>query len=251
MGGMVLLTSLVGLAATAAAPVQCSLSVEREADAPLAYGPRGDRCEGLYRQRVANRINLRIVGYHIGIMQIPLETIDEFRISAGGAGFASVSELQVTSLRERVYYQMDTRSLSKAGHFIWKLDLLKKLQDRFFLRDLGMLACDSNCNVQNENAILAPIYFTAEKVEADDLVQVLVVADVELQSLTADLNVGGKMLLTDYRVGGRFLPAKRSQRLRLPQWHDREAELTLKAVTHNGQRDVLTVKLAPPVASYK
>lgn len=237
--------------ATAALSQECSLSASVSENTPLAYRPRGDRCEGMYSLKVANRINLSVVAYQLGGTLPPREEMGLLEIGVGGAGFVNMPELRVISLKERVYYQMDTRSLSPDGRFAWSLELLNSLQIRLNLRDLGAVACAPSCVEQNEGTLIAPVFFSSANSGVGDYANVFVISDVELESIEADLTIGDELVLSEYRFGGRFLPAKRALRLRLPIWEEGVAELVLRAVTRGGQRDLLRVQMAPPVASFR
>lgn len=234
----------------------CSLSAEGDGAIPLAYGPRGDRCEGLYRNRVANRINLRVVGYHLDRPPEALGATEAIDLAVGGGDLAEIAgiepqfrpELRVMSLREQVYYQMDTRSLSPDGRFLWSLDVFRPLADRLPPRDLGAVVCAPGCEDQKAGVVVAPVVFLLDGQGGDRQAQVYLMADVELQSLHVDMRVGDRILLGEHRIGGRFLPAMRAHRLQLPQWESGAAELVFLAVTRSGQRDVLRLTLAPPIA---
>lgn len=233
----------------------CSLSADGDGATSLAYRPRGDRCEGLYRDKVANRINLRVVGYHLDRPPEALGSLEAIDLAFGDvlAGLPEHApetrpELRVTSLRERVYYQMDTRALASDRRFLWALDVFGQLADSLPPRDLGAMVCMPGCENQNADVVIAPVVFTQDGQNRDEHSLIYVMADIELQSLHADLRVGDQMLLTEHRIGGRFLPARRAHRLQLPQWEGGAAELVFIAVTRSGQRDVLRLTLAPPVA---
>nr|WP_162623837.1 hypothetical protein [Paracoccus saliphilus] len=201
---------------------------------------------------MANRINLRVVGYHLDRPPEALGATEAIDLVVGGGDLAEIAgtepELRVMSLREQVYYQMDTRSLSPDGRFLWSLDVFRPLADRLPPRDLGAMVCVPGCEDQKAGIVVAPVVFLLDGQGGDRQAQVYLMADVELQSLHVDLRVGDRKLLSEHRIGGRFLPAMRAHRLQLPQWESGAAELVFLAVTRSGQRDVLRLTLAPPVA---
>lgn len=249
-------TLALWLVAAPSTAQDCSLVAEGDGASQLAYGPRGDRCEGLYRDKVANRINLRVVAYHLDRPPEDLGSIEAINLAVGGGHLDEMAggepglrpELRVMSLRERVYYQMDTRALTSDGRFLWSLDVFSPISDRLPPRDLGAMVCAPGCEDQNADVVVAPLVFSLDGQGGDGQAQVYVMADVELQSLHADLRVGDQMLLAEHRIGGRFLPARRAHRLQLPHWERGAAELVFRAVTRSGQRDVLRLTLAPPIA---
>jgi hypothetical protein len=198
---------------------------------------------------VANRINMRVVGYHLSRPNLTLNDSDQLNLKVGTADLAVDTELQIVSLRERVFYQMDTRQIAADNSFVWSLDVLKGLPISLQLNDLGALGCSISCAAQDSDTLLSPVLFGFEREQSD--AYVLLMADVELRSLHATLRVDGELLIADQRIGGRFLPAKRVQRLRLPRWDGSVGELSLSAVMRSNQRTSLRVLLAPPVAAMR
>lgn len=233
-----------------AGAADCDPDVQSDAGAQFAYRDRGDRCEGVHRQNVTGRINLRIVGYHTNSVQISHhETFWRVNMRARLNGTASDLSLKVVSLRHTDYFQMDTNELEENGQFVWETDVLMNLPYPPRPRDLAAVACISSCSgPSQEKRQLVPVTFgDHDAMPERELAMILVMADVELKSLEATVTPYGSDIpvFKDKPVGGPFLPANRAQRLLLEGIDNRRVTLKLVGETQSGRRAIYQASLWP------
>ncbi len=245
-----LLLCLAGTQSNQALAADCQLPAGAAEASALAYQDRGNRCEGIYRQKVSGRVNLRIVGYHANRVKID-NSSDEWviQMQAHAEQATQLPLLQVVSLRANDYFQMDTTQLNEDGIFRWQTDLLSGLDYPPQARDLAALACSPSCSLREQSKQnLFPVSFGSEPyTSTEPVVLVYVMADVELQSLLATLTPldSAEPLFANRPVGRKFLPARRAQRLLIKELGNKPATLRLIAETHGGRRAFVEADLWP------
>jgi len=234
------------LAVPAAQAQRCALKVEVDQESRVAYQSRGNRCEGIYDQPIANRINLRIAGFHQGVPVFDVHQDDSVQITVKPYVAGKEVLLRVISTRRHGYFQMDTRAFDDDGRFTWDLDVAEQLTDPLRPFDTAALACVSNC--ESHRSILLPVSFSqpsAAKKPAASLT-VVVLADVELGSLTATLRQGDHVIFEDLAVGGRYLPPHKPFRIAINGVQPGEAQLSLSALTPSERPAYLEAVLLIP-----
>lgn len=246
-------STLLYFSSQTAQAADCELSTDADSDSDVAYQDRGNRCEGFYRQNVTSRVNLRIVGYHAN--RVVIDTTDAswtVRLKTHPGDEQEKPSLKVISLRPTDYFQMDTNELSDTGEFIWETDVLASLDHPPQPRHLAAVACRPSCaGDASERKMLYPVAFgIADDAELEDVRIIMVMADVELTSLSASLVAtdSDTPIFENRPVGGRFLPAKRAQRIKLEGLEDRRVTLSLVGETHSGRKAYFEVDLAATIA---
>ncbi len=242
--------SVLWLGHNSAAAQNCLLSAEGDGDNISSYRERGDRCEGVYRQKVSGRVNLRVVGYHSNRLDADdLSSTTPVIVKVIGDHNINKASLKVISLRPTDYYQMDTNNITDKGTFSWSMNVIQSLERPMRPHHLAALACSSGCEANSkEKRILNPVKFgEKQQVGNADSAVVFIMADVELKSLTATLTIEGQEdpILDNIPVGGSFLPARRAQRIIVEGLQGQVAQLNLMAETHSGRRAVYEANLWP------
>lgn len=139
--------------------------------------------------------------------------------------------LELISTRRNDNYQMDTAAFDNGGGFTWPLEVLRRLANPFRASDTAALACSSDC--ESDRPTFLPVSFSQPPAteRASVFLTVLVLADVELESLSATLYQGDKVIFKDLAVGGRYLPPHRPIRIAIQGVQPGEALISLAALT--------------------
>lgn len=240
------LMTVMGEAEATAWAQDCALKVKVDTRDPVAYQPRGNRCEGTYGKPMAATINLRIVGFHLGYPDFDSRKDGAARITVRPYQAAQRILVRVVSTRPKAYFQMDTSALSDDGRFIWPLDVVRQLREPLRPLEMAAWACVANC--QGNRATLLPVHLSASA--ADEKPQtaltVLVMAGVELSSLKATLRRGGDIVFENLPVGGRYLSPDTPIRIPMDRVEAGEVVLSLTALTRSGQQDYVEAVLRIP-----
>jgi len=117
---LTLLLSGRGLAATQS----CDRAIEPTLNS-LGYRPRGNRCEGFYKSKVATG-SLDLVGILVGRLDFELDAREVIEITSPVVADRTIA-IQAQAFPVKTYYRMDAE-LSRAGRLQWPVDdvLLKK-----------------------------------------------------------------------------------------------------------------------------
>jgi hypothetical protein len=117
----------------------CDPELMRIADPqnPLSYQPRGDRCEGIYIQRVSASGGLLLASLTESDASFDVQAVRSIEIG-WNAPDSSPVHIRAMSLRPRVYHQMDTIQIAKSGTYSWPTTLLSAIHIQ--AADLGVLA---------------------------------------------------------------------------------------------------------------
>lgn len=240
------LVVVVGLAEPAARAHDCALKVKVDEQEETAYRRRGNRCEGTYDKPAANRINLRIVGFHLGAPVFDPRKDLEVRIAVRPLQVGQKILLRVTSTRYDAY-QMDTSAFGADGTFTWPLDVVRILKEPLIPFDTAALACSAHCD--SDRATLLPVSLSGSGAVGDDTPRTLTliaIADVELRSLKATLRIGDKIIFDELDVEVRNLPPYSRILIPMDDIASGEALFSLSAVTLSGQRDYIESILLIP-----
>lgn len=141
--------------AAPAAEVACDADLERDSDSPMAYGPREDRCEGLYRLKV-NSDEILIKSWTAWFEDFdpadprPLEL--SWRLPSGVNGPVHV---RATALKPRTFYRMDTRRAASESLWAWPTRLLGQL--RLGRQDLGLVSWAAMAPADDDEPVYLPL----------------------------------------------------------------------------------------------
>ena len=132
------LVALFLSAATAAAESFCDSSLPQDAESPMAYRMRGDRCEGIYAQQVsAVSVEVRSLIAGFG----PFDPAQDRELALAWTappGSTRDVRLRVFSFKPRTYYRMDTELPVVRGVYHWPSDVLASV--KLGRDELGLLA---------------------------------------------------------------------------------------------------------------
>jgi hypothetical protein len=112
----------------------------------LDYGPRGNRCEGVFRAQVSTSLQMRLVSFHRGrppAVRLPPQSVVGVRVLGAGPD----TLLSARSTRPRVNYVMDTKALAAGGLFRWDTRIVSAPQLALAANELGFLACNNDCRL--------------------------------------------------------------------------------------------------------
>ena len=113
----------------------CDPALLAASDRPYSYRLRGDRCEGLYVEKVAST-TLLVASLAETFADDEAGWDDTLHITWATA--AERLNLRAYSLRRRLYYRMDTVRSGPAGLYEWPTDVLRTLGIR--RHDVGLVA---------------------------------------------------------------------------------------------------------------
>jgi hypothetical protein len=97
---------------------------------PLAYGRRGERCEGLYVLEVAGSADLTLVTFSAATPAFTLKGSDRLHLNWPEVPGTLQTRLRAVSLRRQVYYRMDAIRPKGTDSFEWPADVLVNLNLR-------------------------------------------------------------------------------------------------------------------------
>jgi hypothetical protein len=133
--GIALFLAVASGQAAAQAP-ECEKGLDPQSDSPYGYGPRGDRCEGMYIRQVG--------GTTLAIVSLTREferydpVSDERLYLAWSPPGAPTLRIQVRGIQPDLYFGMDAQRPAANGFYAWPTSLLAPL--RILQPDIGVLA---------------------------------------------------------------------------------------------------------------
>jgi hypothetical protein len=188
---------------------------------PLAYGRRGERCEGLYVLEVAGSASLSLVAF-TELGQVPAMTPGQ-RLSvvwAGTPGQLPV-HLRAISLRHATYYRMDVVRPEGADRFEWPAaDVVARLN--LSHAEIGILGWVEQTVGARLNHVYVPVRFNDAREPAKGRYVARVVPGVELSQLFVTLATIGpdgrdeQYVMRDEPLNHGFYPAARPISVKLP-----------------------------------
>ncbi len=132
----------------------CDASLTQLTNNPLGYRDRGDRCEGIYIEKVGSTTLL---------VASLTEYFEEYKIGSGKAldiewdkppGNGNVS-VRAQALKRHLYYRMDTAQASGRASYHWPTDILASLN--IIKNDLGVVALTRYSVGQRERDVYLPL----------------------------------------------------------------------------------------------
>ncbi|MCK0095641.1 hypothetical protein MWU60_08670 [Yoonia sp. F2084L] len=226
------------------------MAIEDRAESAVSYMARENRCEGVFVEDVAGRINLRVVGYQTSRFpsgEDPAPVPQEVALKAVGLTETVQGRLKIVSLRPSDYYQMDTSALLD-GTFLWNTEILLALEDPPRGRHLAAIACSVQCA---HDAGQAPLYYPIvigpeQSADREDRAILYVTADVDLSELSVvvrEQGSGRTLFEKDSSTG--FIPARTSSRFILTDVGADVVDIVIVGETHGGRREVIEARLWP------
>lgn len=241
VAGLCLSAAPQPLSAGPAKPQRCVLSgALPTGSARLDYGPRGNRCEGIFARQVSTAIQMRVIGFQRGRgASAPFRPnqVVGVRTPAGAAGEVI---LRATATPPTINYGMDTRQVAANGLFEWDTSILADPRLALSGDQLALMACSNECR-PTPDTVYWPVEMTQPASDATGRYVVTVVARRDLKKLTYSLISGGKTLSRQDRDGPLF--AGSPVRLNLGELPPGEFQLTIDAVTAESQRERLELRL--------
>jgi hypothetical protein len=210
-------TLLSSQATTAVDP--CDPTLARATKDPLAYGRRGDRCEGVYIKEVAGSGGLQVASF--------VETGTPFEIASGERLQVAWSQpveaairLRAVALQRRVYYRMDVVR-DRARTFEWPADVLVSLGLQ--PRDVGLVGWVERPLGGTVQEVYVPLRLGKAAAPARTgryVLRVVPAAElVELYVTLTSLDGSGRetrSIQRDVPLGYGFYPAERAVNISVP-----------------------------------
>ncbi len=190
----------------------CDPGLERASDNPMAYQPRQDRCEGLYRLKV-NSDKILIKSWTARFEDFDPAAPQPLELSwSVPPGVDEPVHLRATALKAHTFYRMDTQLAGTATPWSWPTTLLSQL--RLGRTDLGVLgwtptaasACEDEVvylplEIRQKEAA-PPAEYRVALVPGERLLEV----DWSLSPLEADGQEGAR-LADEQELGYGYYPA--------------------------------------------
>ena len=204
-----------------AASSLCRPDVKPASTDELAYKERGDRCEGLFAQKVS-ATGLRIAAFH----EHPA-VFDENSLALNilSPGMSSSKTLTATSLRPKQYYRMDTAYVG--ANFSLTLDLVRHPQINIDPPELAAVICKEGCD--SSLPTLVPASF-AQNTPFNPYIAL--VANLELFELEISItdDETGEVLFDKEMLGSRTWPAARPATFPLKPYLERRESVIFKVI---------------------
>ncbi len=178
----------------------CRPEINPVSASELAYKQRGDRCEGLFAQKVS-ATGLRIVAFHKHPASYD-ETSLALNISLGDT--STPKSLTVTSLKPKQFYRMD--AVSSGDVYSLPLDIVRHPNVKVAPADFAAVICAANCDTLLPRLIPASF---SNNVSPNPYVAL--VADLEIFELHVVITDGSsaEVLFDKEMLGNRTWPAAR------------------------------------------
>ena len=161
----------------------CNANLHSSASDPYGYRVRGNRCEGVYIKDLS--ASVRVVSF-----------TREFDAFAAGdpilhlnwvGGTSQQVYLRASSLRPRLYYEMDSVQSGGSTSFDWETSLLTAL--RITRPELGIVGWTSQQIGGRDHQVYLPLAVTTSKPDRKTSYQFIIVSGVELHELYVTLSL--------------------------------------------------------------
>lgn len=200
----------------------CDPRLMPQAADPLAYGRRGERCEGLYLNEVAGTGGLSIVAFTSVSRPFAIKAGEPIRLE-WSAPPASAVALRAVSLRPDMYYRMDSSRPAGSTSFDWPSDVVTRLKLKS--DELGLVAWTPSKLADRSEDVYIPLRVAGPPLATDAPGEyvVVVVPGAPLRELFVSLSAvdeSGKSLtelLSDAPLKHGPYPAEYPIPVRLPK----------------------------------
>ncbi len=223
----------------------CDMNVSPSAS-PLNYKPRESRCEGVFREQVVGRTNLRIIGYHANRASFGTPDARSVLLKALSIPRGRSKVMKVVSRRPNENYQMDTAQLGTDGTYPWPLDILKKVAPPLRAIHLAGLVCVDECGVgRTRRSTLAPIQFPSSRGASATLrPRIIIKSDTSLKSVRVAMRDASGHVNT--RQIASNVPYGAATTYILPNLDGAYCDITITVESQRGARDQIEARLLLP-----
>jgi hypothetical protein len=235
---IMLLTAVATLPAAAQGQA-CDTSLRPRSQSEYAYGPRGDRCEGLFVKRVGGTI-LSVASLTSSFEKYDLKSPKRLRFEWRGPADSGL-RIRVRGIRPNLYYGMDADRPAAATSYEWPISMLSSLN--IGQTDLGALAWTRRQTGGQLRNVYLPLRITQSDTGAADAGYTLVLfPGVKLQEVFVTLgpaDSAGRPLtdrwLKDHEPQRqRRYPAERPIRVKIPPLEPGLYHLEVSATVADG-----------------
>ena len=221
---LALLPSVSAIPATQVTTVvtdPCDRKLVHASADPLAYQPRGERCEGVYVREVAGVGGFSVVAFTTPPHPFTIKRGEPLAVDWVGPGDRP-TYVRAVSLRRKLYYRMDAQRPAGSRRFDWPTDVLAALNLRS--EELGVVAWVQGRVGDSPQDIYVPLRLGgAAEAGAGGQYVVQVTPGTELQEVFVTLATvdpsgrDGTVLLRDQPLKRGFYPAERAIPIPLPK----------------------------------
>jgi hypothetical protein len=187
---------------------------------PLAYGRRGERCEGLYVLEVAGSGDLSVVAFTAPAAPFTLKADDRLHVRWPQVPGNLPVRLRAVSLRPHVYYRMDAVRAAGTDGFDWPASLAVQLN--LGAVDLGIVGWVQQTVGEKADDVYVPVRIgTSSELASKGYYVAQVVPGAELSKLFVTIAAVGrdgrdeKYLKRDEPLAG-FYPSGRPITVKFP-----------------------------------
>lgn len=197
----------------------CEPGLVKATNDPLAYGLRGERCEGVYVREVAGTGGFSVVAFLTSNQPTAIEAGKALGIEWPG-GLDTPVFLRAVSLRRNLYYRMDARRPARSTRFDWPTDVLSQL--KLNIEELGIVAWTEIRMGENVQDVYVPIRLAgaAPGGQASYVLQVITGSDLKdlfVRLATADASGREQqVIIRDESLKRGFYPAERAIPIPIP-----------------------------------
>ena len=212
------LVALLLVHSISAQSTHCDPQLPSASDDPYGYRLRGDRCEGVYINEVA--ATLRVASLTSSLADFNPTSSRNVLIEWTAIGNQPV-HLRANSLRERLYYQMDSFRPTASASYSWPTDLLAALG--LGRNDLGLTASTSYQVGNTKREVFLPIRIKGQSASKTRNYQLVLLPGVELaevfMSLAPVKDDGslGPFIIKDQAQQSGYNAANRTLTIRIPE----------------------------------
>jgi hypothetical protein len=196
----------------------CDPLLRQDPGYQLGYRQRGDRCEGIYIRNVASGL-LGIVSFTAHSESFDPQSAKAVPLIWSAATPAAV-HVRVVSLRDRVFYRMDTLRPPGTDTYLWPTDMLAAL--RLLNDELGVLAWTAERIGKDSQLVYLPVSVGRATSSPAGLYQLVLLPERELREVfltLAPVRSDGSMdspLVNGQRIRSGYLPAGRPVQVDVP-----------------------------------
>lgn len=199
----------------------CNSAVKPSDQGELSYKMRGNRCEGLFAQKVS-ATGIRIVAFHNHPISFESDALTMRIISDNKE---NVKNLTVSSLRNKIYYRMDT--VYAGLNFDLSLDIIRHPEINMQPYDLAALICKQDCDGLTPTFI--PASFVDNKKNRPHVTLMANLDILELNVLIKD-QATGQVLFDQEIIGDRVWPARKAATFPLKDYLQGRKEIIFEVI---------------------
>ena len=199
--------------------IACDSLVETRESDPLRYRQRGDRCEGVYTQKVSGSSDLLVASLVESFEAIDDTSSLPLRVEWTPPNGEAVS-LRAYSIKPGLFYRMETSKPITASSYLWPADVLQSL--RVSNADIGVTGSAPTMLGGKRHEVLVPLRIGQRKPPARSTrYRMAVLSSMELSDVFITLATVGpdgkpaQYLQRDENLAYGFYPAERAIDIRL------------------------------------